>query len=616
MPAVDDEGDDRADILLVGTVPADLQALENILADLGQNLVRAASGNEALRLLAEGDFAVVLLDLQIPGLDGLATAQQIRSRERSRSTPIIFLTTPDPPDFPMDQAYELGAVDYLVKPLVPVILRAKVRGFVELSLQTRQLERRRAEDAFLEEGRIAETLYRITKLLAAERDLHRLVQIVTDEARALTEAQFGAFFYNRHNERGESYMLYTLSGVPPEAFARFPMPRNTAIFEPTFRGQGVVRLGDVTRDPRYGRSTPHHGMPPGHLPVRSYLAVPVVARSGTVLGGLFFGHSDPGVFSERHERLIVGVAAAAAVAIDNAHLYEQLQRRAEELVEEGKRKDHFLATLGHELRNPLAPLHNCIAILSLTGGPASPETLAMIERQIRTLTRLVDDLLVLSRISRGLIELKKERIELGAAVLRATEAVRPLIHQCRHRLEIQSSATPVWLLADPVRLEQILTNLLSNAAKYTEPGGHILVSSGREAGRAVVRVRDTGIGIRPEDLRRIFEDFTHAGRVEGRVQEGLGIGLSLVKGLVDLHEGSVDVFSEGPGQGSEFVVRLPALLEEPLTGRDRASDPGGTTGRGLRILVVDDNTDAADSCADLLRAFGHEPRVAYDGLAP
>jgi PAS domain S-box-containing protein len=182
-----------------------------------------------------------------------------------------------------------------------------------------------------ETDRVAETLYRIGAALAVELDLQKIVQLVTDEATRLTGGQFGAFFYNLINERGESLLLYTLSGVPREEFSRFPMPRNTAIFDPTFRGEGVVRLDDVTMDPRYGRNAPYRGMPEGHLPVRSYLAVPVVSRSGEVLGGLFFGHAEPGVFTDRRERLVVGIAAQAAVAIDNARLFEQARRTADRL---------------------------------------------------------------------------------------------------------------------------------------------------------------------------------------------------------------------------------------------------------------------------------------------
>jgi PAS domain S-box-containing protein len=203
-------------------------------------------------------------------------------------------------------------------------------------------ERKRAAEALREEVRTTETLRRIGLALAGELDLHKLVQTVTDEATRLSDAQFGAFFYNVVGERGEAYTLYTLSGVPREAFDRFPMPRNTAVFDPTFKGEATVRLDDVTQDPRFGKNAPYHGMPEGHLPVRSYLAVPVKSRAGEVLGGLFFGHPQAGVFSERDERLVEGIAAQAAVAIDNARLFEAVQRQRLR-AERGEQVSRFLA---------------------------------------------------------------------------------------------------------------------------------------------------------------------------------------------------------------------------------------------------------------------------------
>jgi CheY-like chemotaxis protein len=239
----------------------------------------------------------------------------------------------------------------------------------------------------------------------------------------------------------------------------------------------------------------------------------------------------------------------------------------------------------------------------------------MMDRQVRQLTHLVDDLLDVSRISRGLVQLRKERVDLATVVSRAVETTRPAIEERQHDLTVALPRDPVWLDGDPVRLEQILGNLLTNAARYTEPGGRISVLAEREGDRAVIRVRDNGIGIRPEMASRIFEMFTQADRIEGRVHEGLGIGLTLVKSLAEMHGGTVEVMSAGPGEGSEFVVRFPAaeqeagaLVEEPKQGSQ-------TSGRPLRILVVDDNEDAAETLSMLLTLFGHEVRTAYDGPA-
>ena len=478
------------------------------------------------------------------------------------------------------------------------------------------LQRRSAEDLLREEARSLETLNRAGEALAGELNLERVVQQVTDAATGLTGAQFGAFFYNVRNENGESYQLYTLSGAPREAFARFPMPRNTAVFAPTFAGTGIVRSDDIRKDPRYGRNAPRRGPPEGHLPVVSYLAVPVVSRSKEVIGGLFFGHSEPGVFDERAERLVAGVAAQAAIAIDNARLYERLRESAARLAEADRRKDEFLATLAHELRNPLAPLRNGLESLRLAAGRAelAEAARAMMERQLEHLVRLVDDLLDMSRISTGKIELRREWAELGAIVHSALESIGPLIERAGHRLELELPGEPVYLDADPVRLAQVFCNLLNNAAKYTERGGRIVLAAARREREVEVSVRDNGIGIAPHMLPRVFELFTQADASLEKAHGGLGIGLTIVKRLVELHGGSVEARSEGPGRGSEFVVRLPLL--EPGTPR-KAAQPAAAAPQppARRILVVDDNADAAQSLALLLQAMGNEVHTAPDGAA-
>jgi signal transduction histidine kinase len=423
------------------------------------------------------------------------------------------------------------------------------------------LQRRSAEDLLREEARSLETLNRTGEALAAELSLERVVQQVTDAATRLTGARFGAFFYNVRNEAGESYQLYALSGAPREAFEKFSMPRNTAVFAPTFAGKGIVRSDDIRKDPRYGRNAPHRGPPAGHLPVVSYLAIPVVARSKEVIGGLFFGHPEPGVFDARAERLAAGIAAQAAVAIDNARLYERLRESAARLADADRRKDEFLATLAHELRNPLAPLRNGLESLRLAAGrPELAESVrSMMQRQLEHLVRLVDDLLDTSRISTGKIELRREWAELGAIVHSALESIGPLIERSGHRLELALPPEPVYLEADPVRLAQVFCNLLNNAAKYTEEGGQIALEVTDDGGEVVFRVRDNGIGISREMIPCIFDLFTQVDRSLDRAQGGLGVGLTLVRQLVEMHGGTVQVQSEGPNRGSEFVVRLPAM---------------------------------------------------------
>jgi CheY-like chemotaxis protein len=281
-----------------------------------------------------------------------------------------------------------------------------------------------------------------------------------------------------------------------------------------------------------------------------------------------------------------------------------------------RRKDEFLAMLAHELRNPLAPLQNGLQILRLkcAGEPTIDEVGEMMQRQVGQLVRLVDDLLDISRITRGRVELRKELVDLAEVATRAVEAARPMIDARRHQLTYEGPPVPVLVNADPTRLTQVIGNLLNNAAKFTETGGRIRLSVGRELNAGVVRVVDEGIGIAADMLPRIFELFAQAERTLDRSQGGLGIGLTLVRHLVEIHGGSVQAFSAGLGTGSEFVVRLPAPAH--LGPSDRFAvkrNAGGASPE--RILVVDDNVDAAESLAKLLRLSGHEASTAYTGMA-
>jgi PAS domain S-box-containing protein len=584
--------------------------------------------------------------------------------------------------------------------------------------------------------------------LSAELDLRRLLQQVTDVGTELTRAKYGAFFYNMQDERGESYVLFTLSGAPRQAFEGFGLPRNTAVFAPTFRGEGVIRLPDVLRDPRYGKNAPHTGMPEGHLPVRSYLAVPVKSRSGEVLGGLFFGHPEPGIFTERSERLALGVAAQAAVAIDNAQLYrratgeiEERQRAEAELraserlyrgigesieygvwicdaegrnlyasesflrlvgltqeecssfgwsdvlhpddvaetlsawqdcVREGKRwdrehrfrgvdgrwhpilargvpvrnergeitswvginldisdlkqvedelrladrrKDEFLATLAHELRNPLAPIRNGLEVLRRAPtAEAARSARDMMERQCEQMVHLLDDLLDVSRISRGTVELRRERADLAGVVLRAVETSRPLLQQAGHDLTVSMPPTPVFVDADVTRLAQVFANLLNNAAKYTERGGHVRLSVDRRGAHVTVSVKDDGVGIPTDLLPVVFEMFVQVDRSLERTRGGLGIGLTIAKRLVEMHGGTIEASSAGTGTGSEFTVRLPAAPDAEAEDEAGGAGASGADRAKRRILVVDDNVDSAQSLAMMLEIGGHTTHVAYDGL--
>ncbi len=301
---------------------------------------------------------------------------------------------------------------------------------------------------------------------------------------------------------------------------------------------------------------------------------------------------------------------------DRKRMEDELRRVAADLAEADRRKNEFLATLAHELRNPLAPIRNSLHVLRLAGpgDPAARRVGEMVERQVNTMVRLVDDLLEVSRVTRGKVDLRREPVELAAVVRAAVETSRPLLDAAGHRLAVAVPDGPLAVAGDPVRLAQVFSNLLNNAAKYTPPGGRVWLTARRDGGEAEVSVRDTGAGIPADMLAAVFEPFTQVARTDARSQGGLGIGLTLVKNLVELHGGRVEAHSDGEGKGTEVVVRLP-LTARPVP----AAAPDPPAGRAApiarRVLVADDNRDAADSLGDLLRLLGADVRVVYDGPA-
>ncbi len=490
---------ETVNILLVDDHPARLTSYEAILEDLGHNLVRASSGREALEKLMAADYAVILLDVNMPEMDGFETASLIHEHPRFERTPIIFVTAVNVSELDRLKGYKVGAVDYVHVPVMPEILCGKVSVLVELHLKRRELQSLNSQ------------------LQQANAELAEAnAELKAEKTRELAQ-------YSRDLER-----------------------------------------------------------------------------------------------------------ANAELAAANLALRDEIAERArieQRLKEADRHKDEFIAMLAHELRNPLAPIRNAVEIMQRKALEDAQLvwTREVIERQLASLSRLVDDLLDVSRITRGKINVAREPLELGAVIAGAVETVQPLLAEKQHHLEVDVPDTTVSLEGDLTRLTQAIGNVLANAAKYTDNGGRITLAARRDGAWVEIRVHDSGIGIPPDQLPRIFELFTQVERADERGRGGLGIGLALVRRLVELHGGSVSAASEGPGRGSEFTVRLPRRpgparsATRPRAAPANGSAAGeGAAGTGAtpvcrRILIVDDNRDALESLAALMEMAGHRVRTAPDG---
>ncbi|MDB5133565.1 MAG: domain S-box protein [Mucilaginibacter sp.] len=392
-----------------------------------------------------------------------------------------------------------------------------------------------------------EALYSIGKLISEDLDIRRILQKVTDETTKLTGAEFGAFFYNTIDNKGESYTLYTLSGAPREAFEKFGMPRNTEVFNATFSGEGVFRADDITKDPRYGKNAPHRGMPEGHLPVVSYLAVPVVSKSGIVIGGLFFGHPKAGVFKKEHETIVVSIASQAAVALDNAKLYEEIKML-------NARKDEFIGIASHELKTPLTSINGYLQILERNlSNDMNIGFVKKTKAQLNKLMVLVSDLLDVSKIQAGKLELTMETFDLNSLLTETIEIMQPL--STSHLLTFYNGFEETLVLADRRRIEQVIINLITNAIKYSPKSDKVNIEVNKSGKYATVTIKDYGIGISNDQQEHIFTRFFRADGLASHMS-GLGLGLYISKEIIDRHKGNIKVKSE-IGSGSEFYFSIP-----------------------------------------------------------
>ncbi len=557
-----------ANVLLVDDQPANLLALEAALDSLRVNMVRAVSGPEALKALESQDFAAVLLDVRMPGMDGFEVAREIRSRPRSRFTPILFVTAGDDPDEAMLSAYALGAVDFLAKPLRAEVLKAKVAVFVELY---RSKEELRARDRRDFEAKLEAREERYRALFESIDEGFCVIKLLRDASGRVRDYRF--------EEANEAFAMHT--GMQ-DAVGR-TISELAPGHEDYWYGiyDRVANTGEATRFVQEAKA------------MKRWFDV-----YASRLGG-------PGsdlvavLFSDITQRLVAE---------------QDLRRLNDELAQANRRKTEFLATLAHELRNPLAPLSNGLHLMRMasTKPELLEKTRQMMERQVQHMVHLVDDLLDVARISTGKVELRRQRIDLKDVVATAVETSASLVDAGGHKLTVDVPGAPMPMDADPTRIAQVVSNLLNNAAKYTPPGGRIALRVRIEDRQAVLSVSDTGVGIDAEAIPKVFEMFAQVPSTASKPQGGLGIGLSLVQSLVALHGGTVSASSAGAGQGSTFTVRLP-LADAPKQADGKAPPIAGDKPDQLHVLVVDDNADAAESLGVLLDIEGHAAHIAHTG---
>ena len=702
-----------ANILLVDDQPSNLVLLKSMLADLGQNIVTASSGEEALRLLFQDDFAVVLLDVQMRGLDGFATAQVVRSRERTRHTPIIFLTAYDSNNFPVERAYALGAVDYLVKPLLPAILRAKTAVFVDLFHKTehlRRLERREfrrrlgeAAASRAEEARGRRESERRSRQLS---EFHQAVMASMGEGLYATDSRGMLTYINPAAERLLGWTAEELLGRPMHDCIHYKHPDGSEFPEdrcPLLRVQCggsplkehddifvrkdgvafpvmcssspiisegaagvVVVFRDVTQqkqadqqlrcsERRYRaladampqivwsarpdgcldyfnrRWYEFSGYPEGQSGDPSWLPIlhPDDVAPCLQVWQEAIQSGEPYQFEYRFMDRATGtyrwhLGRALPVRDDAGRIerwfgtctdIDEQKRLEESLREANAAKDQFLVMLAHELRNPLAPLLSTLFVLEQDDAVRRThgESLNRMDRQLRRLHRKVDDLLETSRVVLGHARLRSERLDLTRLLTTVVEDRRSLLEEAGVALTITTPPTPVWVIGDADRLAQVFDNLLDNEAKFVDRGGAVTVVLTVESApsQAVIAFSDTGIGFAPEIQDRLFDVFAQADQSLDRNRGGLGLGLAVVKGLIEQHGGSVTAASAGVGLGATFTLRL-ALEPEPLALAASPEAPTPAAGAS-RILVIEDHRDAAESLRTLLEVLGHEVRVAFTG---
>ncbi len=591
-PAQTPAPSDRVNILVVDDLPEKHLAFRTILDELDQNVVSARSGQEALRCVLDMEFAVILLDVNMPDIDGLETAGLLRQYRKTAHTPIVFITA-YVDEIQASRGYALGAVDYIPSPVVPEVLRSKVRVFVELYRMNRQLKEQAAEREALVRSEAART--------AAEAAIHR-ADYLSEASRILTRSlhlddTIQALFELSVPFLGERAVL-ALAGPDGVTKRVESWPAAAELGPAGESGELEECFWTGIKDRRF--ELRQQGG-------RASVVCPLLAGD-LVLGTLvLFGALEQ--YDWTRLALIKEIVSRASIAMENARLYSAVQ-------EADRRKNEFLAMLAHELRNPLAPIRNAVHILQGTDVAAATMTWArdVIGRQADHMARLIDDLLDVSRIVQGKVVVQRERLKLSTLVERSVEATMPRLAALDQTLSVDLPTQQLILDGDLVRLSQVLTNLINNASKFSGRGTRIALQASYADDTVRISLRDEGAGIDPVFLPHIFDLFVQGDQTLDRSQGGLGIGLTLVKYLVELHGGRVAASSAGAGRGTEVSVWLPA---QPMATEPKPDPvPRGTAAplsAPSRILVVDDLAASADTLKMLLEMQGFEVLIANEG---
>lgn len=634
------ESEERINILIVDDSPTNLLALEAILSGPDRSIVSASSGDEALRYLLDNEVAVILMDVYMPELDGLQTAELIRRRDRSRDIPIIFLTADSTGGRHLSRGYSLGAVDYIVKPVEPDILRSKVAVFVELFKKTQEVKRQaellHQKNLELENANLTRLtmLIQLGQELAAEHEPFALLEKFCRSARRIVGAQQAAVGLLNGEDHNLHY-YFRCGPTDNDVTRNGPLVSQKAL-DLLIKQRRPLRLTEYDR--LLTASDPIESP-------RCFLGAPILSTSG-VYGWLYLlNKANAEEFSEADEHLAATMATQVGISFENAKLYSDAQRHAAALqlemaerrqteeenarllvleqaaraeAEEANRtKDEFLATLSHELRTPLSAILGWTHLVRT--GKLDEAQIARafetIERNARSQSQLIDDLLDVSRIITGKLQIELRPVDLSSVIEAATDAVRPAFETKAITFETVVDTKPSLVMGDANRLQQIFWNLFSNAVKFTPQGGHVCVEVKRNNRQVEVAIIDTGIGISPDFLPYIFDRFRQADGSTTRVHGGLGLGLAIVKHLVQLHQGKVDVKSEGMNAGASFRVVLPLASAVPaqtqLEGVAEKSGNGSALDApqvlsGLKILVVDDEADSRELVMAILTRCGSE----------